>query len=292
MNDAQRFDSDPERGVMCRICSLAGVDYRTQAKRLMGHIGGKHRNEGWDKAKYLSRFGGGGAINDFAFFKPDENARQEARNRLNVINAEKNAEQKRVEASKFAETDAQVDAADPLSVLVAANKELLKPHERKFYEEFFNMVLQAVDRDELQIPAISSLAFDIVLTKRLRERQFKGTGTEELEKSIKTLEDRVAKQMNVLGISREAQLKNKVQLKSTPASLISGYLDEIERMSPEALDTLRVEEQRVLARMQPRVERLILANAPDLPKDEQDDESLDGPVLSFEEALRRANIAL
>lgn len=263
------------------------------AVKLIGHIGGKHKKEGWDKARYLSTFADGGAENDFAFYRPPQEHRDRARAQVNKFNEEKKAEQARIAASEQTEQDPPSSHVNAMDLLAQGNKELLTPKERAFYEEFFQQVFQAVDRDEMQMPAISSLAFDMILVKQLRSDQFKSKGTnKELEDAIKKAEERIITQMNALGISRAAQLKNKVQIKSSPASIISGYLDEIEHMSPEALDTLRVEEQRVLARMQPRIEKMILANAPDLQKDEQETDDGSDPVLTLEEALRRANISV
>lgn len=280
------FTSDPLRQVPCRICALSGVDKRVEAKRLSGHIGGAHAKDGWSKASYTARWGPE-SESDFAFYVPSKNAIAASTVALNEARTKLNEDRNREIPS------------DTEDLLVDQNLALLRPDERIFYDEFYAKVLQAVDRDEVQMPMISSLTLDMVVLKRLRGAQLEATGgkkiipTKTLEEAIAQAEKRIQNSMKALSISREMLVKNREQIRSTAAGLISGYLDEIERNSVEALDALMIDEKRVLARMQPRIEKMILALAKDLEPEEtkEEEDGTTGAVFSIEDALQRAGVS-
>jgi hypothetical protein len=284
---------DALREVCCRICALKGIDIRMEAKRLSGHIGGKHYREGWSKDKYVEQFGADGE-SDFWHPVKVESERKERSNYFSELNHNRAAKNKAVREQGVAAAFENLE-----------NEQLWTDEERTFREEFVESVLQQIDRDETQIPIIGSLATDMVYLKRLREHQLRLSKPsrnankdtklildKDFETVVKQTEDRIQKSMTALGISREAQMKRGQVLKSTPASLISAYVDEIERMSPEMLDALRLEEQRVYAKMQKRISDHILQYAPDLEEEEESDDVSSGTVLNFEQALLRAGIAV
>jgi hypothetical protein len=264
--------------VPCRECAHNGIENMFARKALVGHLGPKH--PGMKKADYIAKFGPE-SENDFWKQQKSTEERQMLSNRMRTINEER----KRSSSNSALES------------LAAANREGLDIDEQEFYDEFFEQIFQQTDRDEMQIPIITSLAMDHIMVKRMRNRLLdkKKIKTEdivanvELEKQLKTTEERISKTMDALGISRAAQLKRGAIIKSTPASLISGYLDEIERMSPEMLEAFQLEERRVYAKMMPRIEKFILSEAPDIEKEDESDEG-SGKPLSLEEALGRAGI--
>jgi hypothetical protein len=197
-----------------------------------------------------------------------------------------------------------IEDGQALDIVLEENLSLLTDAENAFYINFVEQVFQSTDRDELHRPQISSLAFDMILLMRLRYKQLKSSepgrpgrpannGKDQsaiLETQVKTAEDRVRKQMDNLGISREKQLERGKILKSSPASILSGYLDEIEKMSPEQLDAWEREERALLNKMEPRIEKFILRFAPDIAKDIEDDIGRDGLPLTLDAALKRAGI--
>jgi hypothetical protein len=279
------YTSDPTRVVGCRICALDGVDKRVEAKKLMGHIGGAHSKQGWNKAKYFDRWGSDGE-KDFAFYMPSKDAIAKTTIVINEVNTQKGIPQ-------ALPTDVSELLADP-------NLSLLDSDERVFYEQFYNLVLQAVDRDEVQMPVIGSLAIDMVVMKRLRRSQLEATAKgaklgplKNLEDAIKNAEGRIQKSMQTLCISREMLMKTREQIRSTAAGLISGYMDEIERNTPEALEALMIDEKRVLARMYPRLESMVFKHAKELePEQKEDNNGVTGAIISLEDALQRAGVTL
>lgn len=271
--------------VQCRICSLTNIEKKFSRKALAGHLNG-HKAAGWDKARYLKEFPSGES--DFWMYTGSKESQQASRNAMLEYNHDK-----KISRMSSVGVNASLDA------LVYENRQGLAYDEQEFYDQFFEQIVQQTDRDETQMPQIASLAFDHVLVKRLRNRLLdatkKGAKTElmlvagEVEKTLKTTEERISKTMDALGISRQAQLKRGAIIKSTPASLISGYLDEIERMSPEMLDALQLEEKRVYARMHARLEKFIFSEAPDIEKEDESDDATGRP-LTLEAALSRAGI--
>lgn len=264
--------------VPCRICALEGTDKRVSRKGLNGHLGA-HKKDGWSRKKYIDRWKDDGAENDFEDYQPK---------------AEHKLIHERFNEPRNAPVDVPPDVTELLS---DPNLELLNADERIFYEQFYNTVLQQVDRDEVQMPVIGSLTLDMVVLKRLRRAQLEATGkktftsTKELEDAIEKAEKRIQSSMKALCISREMLLKTREQIKSTAAGLISGYLDEIERQTAEVLDALMIDEKRALARSKERIDKMILVHARDL-EPEQDDTNGNstGAVISFEDALQRAGV--
>jgi len=169
----------------------------------------------------------------------------------------------------------------------------LKPTERQFVDDFMEKMFQQVDRDEMQVPTITDLAIETVMLMRLRDTQLKALASSKKDdvaaaklasEQVKVITESIRKSMDKLGVSREAKLKNKVQVKSTAMSLLSGYMDEIERFSPEVLSTLKTEEEKALAAMFPRVQKLILDVAPDMEETPEQD------ALDLEALLKRADV--
>lgn len=272
------FTSEPKREVPCRICALDGVDNRFEAKRLSGHIGGLHAKQGWTKKKYVERWG----EEDFSFYKPSDQEIAVSRERINEVNARRTL------------------ALDGESMLPDANRSELSEAEQLWYDGFYNLVLQAVDRDEVQMPVIGSLTLDMIVLQRLRKLQLDATKPgqklgpmKNIEEAIEKAEKRIQNSMKTLCISREMLMKTREQIKSTAAGLISGYFDEIERNSPEALDALMIDEKRVLAQMVPRLEKMVLIHAKEIePEKEAEEDGANGAVFSLEDALQRAGVSL
>lgn len=292
--ERSRYDSDPDRMVPCRLCALENKDITFAAKSILGHLGGKHgKGKGdWNREKYIKRFGPQGE-GDFAMRRRTNLEKEQ--NRHNFVKMRSKLEENR-EAAKTVASPFE-SSSGALGILIAANKAGLTESERVFYDEYFETLLQTIDRDEVQLPAVSSLVFDVVYLKRLRKQQFdstKGKSPEfgflkDLENAVRLAEERIRKQMDALGLSREAQLKRNTQIKSTPSTLISGYLDEIERTSPESLRAMELEEKRVYGQSQARVARFLLANAVEQEASELHNVVSDDP-LSLDDALRRADI--
>lgn len=269
--------------VPCRICLLSNITKMFARVRLSGHIGGAHAKAGWTKTSYIAKWD---AALDFYTAVNNPEKRQTTRNQMLEINHERKLKR-----------SAGVDEA--LDTLITENRDSLTDTECAFYDQFFEQIVQQTDRDETQMPQIASLAFDNIMVKRLRTRLLNATkasakidaliATGEMEKVLKTTEERIQKTMTALGISRDAQLKRGAIIKSTPAALISGYLDEIERMSPEMLDALQLEEKRVYAVMGPRIDKFILSAAPEIEKEDESDDA-SGTPLTLDQALEKAGI--
>jgi hypothetical protein len=280
---------DANRIVTCRVCALYNVEKLIEARKLNAHLGGKHTKKSgdfWDKKRYIAKWGDA----DFWEYVPPKEQLAVKRIQMQEINQKSQAERKKA--------DTMLSAQD---CLVDENRNQLTSEERAFYEKFCEDTFQQVDRDEAQLSAISALAFDLIVSTRLRSQLLKGTGAKarpewvvamgDLEKTLKTVEDRITKTADKLGISREAQQKRGAQTKSTPSMIISAYMDEIARCSPESLDALKLEETKVWKKMQARIEEHILSVAPDV---EREDEVSDGDTksapLTLRQALDRAGI--
>ena len=257
------------RLVKCRECESSFM-----RKSMSGHLGKGH--PGLNKSQYIQKYGLE-AREDFWDKRPTAAQRQSNGTFMQEIN------QRRKRESTFGSID----------ILTEDNYNNLTEAEQKFYDEYVEQLAQQVDREETQMPIISGLAFNLIRRERLTKTALAGKGypDKEIETAIKQIEERNEKAMKELAVSRSDALKRGAAIKSTPAMLISGYIDEIERMSPEMLDAMRLEESRVCAKMQERIERFLLSNAPDLPKEDESDEqhSAEQP-LSLEQVLARAGI--
>lgn len=280
---------DAQRPIHCKACSKVGIDKIMPAYKLFMHLGGAHRDpDKWTKHRYIEEFG-----DDELWERVLEKDLLLARGQqMRKINSERIV-------AKRAEREGIIGSLD---TLVSSSRDDLTFEEQAFYDQFFETLLQQVDRDESQMPAISAFVFDIILVKRVRGRMLKGTkanstwdtllGVAELEKSLATAETRITKQMDKLGLSREAQQKRGAIIKSTPSAIISSYMDEIERMTPEMLDALKLDEQRVYNTMLTRIEKYILSEAPDLEQEEVSESVTLGAPLTLEQALAKAGLSV
>ena len=254
-----------ERPVVCRICAKDFV-----AKQLTGHVGTKH---GMKMAAYIDRYPG--TEGDFWCYR-----------RVAVV--PKPFTKKQKAPKEFPEGTTIEDEL----------LETLSPGERVFYDQFSDEVFNQTDRDMVQSPIIMSLTFDMIQLKRYRATQISGQLHNDpkvvaaLAEAMKNTEDRIRKQMDALGVSRTAKLKNKAQIRSTPFSLISGYYDEMERMTPEQHQVLENEERKQLTSMNERVQKWYIAIAVDL--DPVPEETEDGTLKSLDYAtiLAEANVEL
>jgi DNA replication initiation complex subunit (GINS family) len=100
-----------------------------------------------------------------------------------------------------------------------------------------------------------------------------------LVRSLKYTEERIRAQMKSLGIAREDKLKNRAQIKSTPFALIAGYMDELERMTPQQAMSLENEERKLYAIVKERINKFYVSLAPDIVAEEEDD---DGSLSSLD----------
>lgn len=268
------------RQVACKICARDGITKMVARKGMTGHLGA-HSKMGWTAKKYRETWGD----EDF-FHWINPPARQQA----SKIFLQQNNPAKLPNRGR---RDGVTAALDQLNTAIVKG---FSREEGDFYESSVDHLSQSTERDETQSATISSLVMDQIVVKRLRSRIMIATmpnasaddiiESAELEKTLKTTETRITTAMEKLGLTRDAQIKRGQVIKSTPASIISGYVDEIERMSPDMLDALELEEKRVWARTTPRIQKYILANAPDLEKKDIDDDA-SGRSLSFEEVLQR-----
>lgn len=260
-------DEIETRDVTCRICQKV-VTNRGMLPHLVKHQ--------YRKQQYIDEFPG--TEDDFVDFMAVARAKRKA----NLI--EENLPPKVLPAGSSIEDELLSTLSDP---------------EREFYDNFTDEVFGQIDRDMVQFPIIMSLTLDMIQLKRYRSVQISQKGVSDDAKVIaaqseamKSCEDRIRKQMDSLGISRTAKLKNKAQIRSTPFSLISGYFDEMERMTPEQHQVLENEERKQLASMLPRIKKWYLDNAPDL--EPLPEETEDGVIqgLDFETILAAADIEL
>jgi len=257
---------DADRLVICQICKK-----ELAAKSLLGHIGKVHSSK---MAEYKREFPKN--AQDFHLYR---------RGVLDQVPAKKPSKKA---VKVFPEgTTIEEELLDTLSA-----------SERIFYDQFSDEVFQQTDRDMVQTPIIMSLTFDMIQLKRYRATQISGQLHDDpkvvaaLAEAMKNTEDRIRKQMDALGISRTAKLKNKAQIRSTPFCIISGYYDEMERMTPEQHQVLENEERKQLASMNERVQKWYLANAVDL--EPLPEETEDGTLksLDFAKILADANVEL
>ena len=265
--------------VSCRVCLEDGKEARFPKRSLHGHL---RKHTGLTKKQYVDRFGPE-AENDF-YFAPKTN--EEISKKSEIIH----------EVNRQRYTKKREGLAGALDSITEQTLVNLNQEEQAFFSEFVEHATQQTDRDETQLPVITSLAFDLIFIKRLRTKQLLATNrkydeilvNKDFETVIKQTEDRISKAMDTLGLSRASQIKRGQAIKSTPAAIISGYLDELERCTPEVLDALMLEEKRLYAKMQARIEKYILSDAPDISKEEADADN--GRELTFEEAVARAGM--
>lgn len=182
---------------------------------------------------------------------------------------------------------ATLDSADVYEQMFA----IFTPSERQHMLEYCEKIFQQVDRDQVLVPLVNALAIDditlIKLTKDYAEQvKRKGVNVEGLLKQIQDCKKRMLDGMDSLGISRVAKMKNKAQIKSTPACIISAYTDEMERFTPEILAVWNREEQKVLDEIAARVKKNLLDKlpeakvAPPVKEEAPPDVHLDQPSVS------------
>lgn len=264
----------------CRICALSGEDFRFSVKKsvLTGHIGKKHK--GWTKKQYLERWPDTESHFIATISSPEELQRR------------KNELAERPLAIRHRE-----GIIEALKQLNSPDYDDLEEEERYFFDQFVEQLIQQTDRDETQMPAIQALAFDMVYAKRLRSLKLKSTKKnpegrigldKDFEDVVKKTEDRITNGMKLLGLTREAQLKQGQSIKSTPSCLISGYIQEITQMSPEKLEALALDEKRVYARSYSKIEEDSFSKVETVMQDEEGSDELTNKPLSRSAAFARA----
>jgi len=201
---------------------------------------------------------------------------------------------KRVNESPPPEPESQAQDEDPEMVDYATQAyDKLGPAERKYFDLRFEGYYQRVERDPDLLADINSLVFaeiDLLKFRELSQTRYLNQDFSKAkiyEDIIKSLEDRRRKLMDSLGLSKAEKTKNKTQIKSTVSALIAGFENEIELISPEQLEAAVMDEQKGLAVMHERVNRYIVANAPDI---EASKEDADEPPLDFESVVRDADL--
>lgn len=253
-------NDDPDAIVQCRVC---GAEKETRS--MVGHVGAAHKLKA---EEYVEKYGLE-AGRDFCYAGSASKGRQKV---------------------ATVEDEALRD---------------LTPSERKFYDDYSQEIFGQVDRDPAQLPTVMSLTLDVIQLTRIRKQMevIAGKGKVDKEKlpSDKVIDaivrnqkytaERIQATMKALGIDREGKLKNKAQIKSTPFCLLSGYCDELERMTPPQAASLEAEERKLLATMTDRISRLYLSVAPDIQETEEE-ENGSLPSLDVDRIIQEANIEL
>lgn len=237
LSPTAQTSEDPNELVRCRICNA-----EKETRQMGGHLGKMHK--GVNMARYIDTYGPEAAT-DFYIHR--------------------NGGRPKPDATPTSESKKSQTIEDELL-------QNLTSTEKKFYHDFSQEVFQQIDRDIVQWPMVMSLALDMVHLNRCRSGQVGKKGekleakvVEALAADIKNTEARIRAQMDSLGISRAAKQKNKAQVKSTPFSLISGYFDELQRMTPEQHQVMENEERKQLREaMDARIAKLYLSVAPDI----------------------------
>ena len=138
-----------------------------------------------------------------------------------------------------------------------------------------------IDRDATQMPGIKALALDNIILLRLQRQYLYSTQQrgqskalnldKDLSQAVKDVESRIVAKMKVLSIDRESKIKNKVSIKSTASSIISAYKDELERFTPEMLQSFKIEEDKALAENAATLEAVYFPKAAELEYEKDDD---------------------
>lgn len=291
MESPEQIDSPEPETVECFACSQP---VRLAANAMTNHFKDKShpkrtKMKAWDKESYLARYGTKAKAHFISSKIPQATLEANARR-----------VKQRDEFGRILPGPAP--AAPVVPVLPGVEAPQLTPEEAMLaelnakeideYQKIFDSVFQQVDRDEVQIPLISSLAFTIISASRIRVKTLSNAYryNEDTEKALKSAEERISKLSTLLGIDRQTKQKYKVSIKSTPSAMISGYLDEIARMSTESLQTLKAEEDRILSEITARIAKHILSVAPDKKVDPTDDD--ESYVPDLDAILRSANITV
>lgn len=251
-------NDDPEAIVQCRVCGES-----KEARSMGGHVGAAHQLKA---AEYVEKYGPE-AGKDFYY----GGSAQKGRQKVATIEDE---------ALKG-----------------------LSPSERTFYEDYSQEIFGQIDRDPAQWPVVMSLTLDVISLNRIRAQMDKLNKASDKEKmpplavinalvvNQKNTAQRVQDAMESLGISREQKIKNRAQIKSTPFALISGYLDELERMTPQQAASLENEERKLDDVVKERKNKLYLSVAPDITEtEEEEDAALSS--LDVDRIIADANIEL
>lgn len=265
----------------CKICALNGILKPLQREKpnwKVGHYPSVHPD--WNAERYMALCEG-------------------------KVETPAEAEPETPKKRKWVKKSTKDGIAGALENLNLNVKDKLTSEEKIFFDNYVEDLYLKTDRDETQMPLIVQLAFDMIISNRVREAQldafdFNSTRTSEAqkvillasdsqEKTLKEAQARVKASLESLGMSRKQQIDRGAAITSTPSSLVSGYLDEVERMSVDMLEALMMEERRVYAKMQKRIEEHILSKV--VERDTEEDEQLDsGRIFSMEEALERAGV--
>ena len=240
-------NDDPKAPVRCRVCGD-----EKEAGQMSGHLGKKHK--GINLAVYVETYGAD-AGKDFYIHRRGP--------------------------AKPVDPEAPPKPPSNLSMEDEVLSRL-STSERKFYDEYAQEIFGQVDRDVAQWPVVMSLTLDMIELTRLRAKASAGDNIKDpkisaaIATATKYTEERIRGQMKDLGISRAAKQQNKAQIRSTPFSLISGYMDELERSTPAQLHTLEHEERKLDSVVLERKKKLYYSVAPEIT------ESQDGAVPSLE----------
>lgn len=240
----------------CRVCGTEKPD-----AKMLGHLGGAHRI---NAQKYADQF-------------PDEDPIDKSANIAGGASTYRRKLKNTPEDKVHQE---------------------LSPEEQDYFTKFCAEMMQQIDRDATQITRLSALAFDTILLMRLQKQSFINTKKakivldKDLNTVMKEVEARVDAKFKLLGIDRQSKINSKQQVKSTPSAIISAYMDEIQRQTPEVQETLLREEEKALAEVEVIIKKLYYPRAVKLVKEvEKEDES--GQVrdsLDLDAAILRANI--
>jgi hypothetical protein len=214
----------------CPIC-----DKDLPPKGLLGHVAGKHK---LTKEKFFLQY-------------PEEAG----------IGSQQH---KKAVESKMQLIDA--GSSDDLERQVLSS---MTREEIHWYLEKVEDIFLQIDRDVTLKPRIHSLVSDLIIALRYNKKLLRGSTNGEainkdLNQAIKEIESRIDSKMKSLGVDRQSKLASRQQSRSTPSSLISAYVDDIQRQPDEVLDTLMIEEERALAEVRAILEKLYFRNAEDI----------------------------
>lgn len=251
-----------------RPCPLCGKEIPHVG--FLGHVSGAHK---LNAAKFIEQY-------------PDEPPL--------IMNPRKVVQQEKLDAAEGS-NELENDVLDGMTL-----------EEIKWFKVKVEEIFNEIDRDLTLKPRIVALVSDFILSMRYNKQLLKAnskpnsdgksTINKDLNQAIKELESRIDTKMRSLGIDRQSKVANRQQSRSTPSTLISAYLDEIQRQPDEVLETLRIEEDKALAEVRAVLEKMYFPNAADIEPThlgKEDDSGRPAYVPpSIDDIIQRAGVEL
>lgn len=267
--------------VKCRVCIITGAKNPDMMRKGMNAHLKKHRRPDdsvYNMRQYIAQFGPD-AEDDFWFNHSAEATRE-----------------KFVEAqARMKETRRKEKSGDFSGMEPSAYSEL-EESEKDRYKQEFEKLADAVDRDQVHIHAIHGICLSQAYLDRLylsvmksshKGNNHKFVPNKDQEKTIQDVEKRILESRKSLGLDRASNLNRGNSIKSTPSMIISAYVDEIRKMTPQVLDAYLAEERKCRASIAHNIKDL-LAAAGGMTEEEKDASQGAFIPLSREEVARLA----